>query len=514
MIMEKKKSVSAVCIYGIKVFFLLCIAFVLFEAYTYRAGGAVEVLPLLFVIFVTLGFLCLGKYFAEKFKSFFTKYIKWLLIGYLLITFVLQISLGIQVRYTPMWDLSAVFDGAITWLEQGNINEFSDYFYYFPNNMGLLLVFKGYFSVIYAVFGAETDYFVAALVLGSVTVTLFRFSVIWISKKLFGVEYAITAMLLLLCCIPLYFASAAFYTDVMSMAAPALCYLLYLYTKEAVSIKKKVLWNICMALVAAYGMEIKFTVIIIVIAVGMEILLSKEWKNFVLMAGIHCVVIMMVFSTVNHIIYPNLLTQEQAEFQNTPYLHWIMMGAQGNGSYNPQDYNFTRSFEDKDERQQALKAEILKRYQELGVQGILDLWKKKTIKCFGDGTYALSDFLDDGPVEGSKWSKWILYSGEKYNIYQTICLGIFVVVMLLMLFGVSGSFHNRGILHANMTALWLAFVGLWIFLMLWETSGRYFSNYLSVMLLSALFGLPHFERFVKHKLKRIMLEIDTCNVTT
>jgi len=494
---ERQPVSRAVCIYGIKVLFMLCIAFVAFESYMHRADGIVDTLPLLLVIFVTLGCLALSKYFAGRFQYVVEKYFTLFFIFYLLCTFILQIILGKQVRYTPMWDLGSVFHGAVSWAGKGNIDDFAEYFYYFPNNLGLTVLFRGYFTIVHTVLGEKTDYFMAALVLGSAVVTVFRFSVIQISRKLFGEEYAVTAAVLLLLCFPLYFAAAVFYTDVMSMAAPALFYLLYLYAKRAESLMKSIVWYVMMSFVAAVGMEIKFTVVIIAIAVGIELLLRGEWKRFALMAGVHLTVICAVFSAVDFIVYSGPLVREQAEKQNTPYLHWIMMGAQGNGSYCPEDYEFTRSFENREEQQKALKAEIKRRYREMGIQGTLNLWKNKTIKCFGDGTYALSDFLDDEPAETSKWNQWILYSGNKYDRYQTLCLGVFVTVMLLMLFGVIGSFGRRRVLSAEMTALWLAFLGLWIFLMLWETSARYFTNYLSVMLVAAVFGLPYFEISLK-----------------
>ena len=66
--------------------------------------------------------------------------------------------------------------------------------------------------------GNGMDYFAAAVVMGSVMLTIFRFSVVWIVKKLLGTEYGAVMMVLLLLCLPLYFAAAVFYTDVMSMA--------------------------------------------------------------------------------------------------------------------------------------------------------------------------------------------------------------------------------------------------------------------------------------------------------
>ena len=40
----------------------------------------------------------------------------------------------------------------------------------------------------------------------------------------------------------------------------------------------------------------------------------------------------------------------------------------------------------------------MERIKELGVSGLFKLWTNKAVICFGDGTYALSDFLDDTPA--------------------------------------------------------------------------------------------------------------------
>ena len=214
-------------------------------------------------------------------------------------------------------------------------------------------------------------------------------------------------------------------------------------------------------------------------------------------------IICAVFTAVDGVIYSKLLDREQAEVQNTPYLHWVMMGAKGDGRYDGDDYNFTRQYTDREEQQEALKTEIARRYTELGFDGVMELWKAKTIKCFGDGTYALSDFLDDSPQNDTSWNDWLLYSGKNYDEYRTLCLGVFVTVMLLMLFSVVGSLGHRRGRRANFPALWLAFFGVWFFLMFWESSARYFMNMLSVMLVAAAAGLPHIEKW----LKRVLLKV-------
>lgn len=76
-------------------------------------------------------------------------------------------------------------------------------------------------------------------------------------------------------------------------------------------------------------------------------------------------------------------------------------------------------------------------------------------------------------------------------------------VMLLMLFGIAGNLAARREGRVNAPAIWLSFLGIWIFLMFWETSARYFMNLLSVMLVAALIGLPHMERWVKRVCRKI-----------
>lgn len=490
-------SFQTFCKYGVRILFLLCTAFVVYVNFCYQIKGDANVLLIVLVMAAALEILILTKGAVKHWKEFLDKNFKIAAAVYLLALLGIQILVGNIMRYLPMWDLGSVYHGAISWAEHGNVDSYAEYFYYFPHNLGLTVLFKYYFSLVHGIFGSGTDYYVAALVLGSVIVSIFRFSVIGICKKMFGTTYAIVAMVLMLLCIPLYFASAVFYTDVMSMAAPSLFYLCYLCSKEAQDKKKHIGWYALMALIAAVGMEIKFTVVIILIAVMMEMLLQKYWKQCLVMLGVHIVVISAAFSGVNHIVYSEVLDEKQAEAMNTPYLHWVMMGAQGNGSYNGADYELTRSYTDKKEQQKALLVEIRKRYKNMGFSGVLKLWKNKTLKCFGDGSFGLSDFLDDKPQKQNVLHDWVLYSGKNFGKYQAFCLGVFWLILLLMLVGVLGSFWRKAADAVDMTALWLTFFGIWLFLMFWETSSRYFTNHLSAMLVAAVYGLWQLDIVIK-----------------
>ncbi len=479
-----------------KLLALLCVAYVTFEVIFHNEAYARgETVLLVVVLLLGAATLAATYLLASARKGPLEQYFPLILAGFLLLMFVLQLVFGVRLRFVPTFDMDAVYTGAIRWTETGAIADYQDYFYYFPNNLGLLTFLKVFFSAGKAL--GITDYFLLGTILGACSVSLMMFSLVKICQKLLGVECAVTAMALLALCFPLYFAAAAFYSDVMSMAAPPLVYLLYLYAREAVTWKRRVGFYAGMALVAAIGMEIKFTVAILVIAVGITMLLKDDLRHFLAMAGIHIVVIAAVFALVNSAVYPGLLDREQAKRQNTPLTHWVMMGLKGNGGYNPEDYTFTRSFSDPEERDAAIRREIKERLSQMGLPGYLELLQKKTVADLGDGTYALSDFLDDGPVNHTALHDYILYAGPNYGSYRALCQGIFYLVYLLMLAG-----GVCGLLDYRRGKRWdlaggsqapfvppIAFLGLWMFLMFWEASGRYFSNYISILLLCAMLGV-------------------------
>lgn len=483
-----------------KILFLLCIAFVSFQVFFCNDAYDYNKLLLLGIAAAGLLLLALAYKLAAPRKAVLERYFPFVLGGYLLVMFILEVAFGLRLRFTPVFDMGAVYDGAITWVDTGAIEPYREYFHYFPNNLGLLTLLKIVFSLGKAL--GITDYFLLGILLGALSLCLMMFSVFMICRKLLGADYTIVAMVLTALCFPLYFSAAAFYSDVMSMAAPPLFYLLYLYSREASSWQKRLSLYLGMALVAGIGMEIKFTVLIIVIAAGIEMLLSEDIRRLLAMAAIHVAVIAAIFGITNRIFYPSLLDKEQARLQNTPIYHWIMMGAKGNGSYNPEDYEFTRSFSDPEQRDEALKQEIVKRYSQMGLSGYWDLLKKKTVTALGDGTYAISDFLDDGPVNETSLHDYILYSSPKYGSYRTLCQGSYLLVLLLMLTGGIGSLlaglKRERQEHKGRDSIIppLAFLGLWMFLMLWETSGRYFSNYISILLLCAVWGTAYLGRLL------------------
>lgn len=415
---------------------------------------------------------------------------------YLSIFAVVQIIFAERLRFQPMFDLGNTFNGAINWLQKGSLAECQEYFYYFPNNIGLMCVFRFIFGIV-SIFGIH-DYYMVASCMGAASMIAMMWAVIAVCRKLFDDKTALRAMFLMLFILPFYIYAAVFYSDVMSVFAMPLIVFFCLKGMESEILWKKILFFLFMGLAAAVGMKIKFTVVIVLIALSIVLLIKGKYKDFLIGAAAALLMSVVVFCSINATVYPKLLEKDVAEQMNTPYLHWIMMGLSGKGSYNGDDYEFTRGFADTELRDNAIKKEVKRRISEQKLTGLITLYEEKTVNCFGDGTFAASDFLDDLPQNEFGLHKYILYDGEKYLNYSSICQGVFLMIMLMMIVSGIKYYILSSQVEVRYIFFSLMFLGIWMFLMLWETTARYFFNHIPAMIIMAVVGISPFVKGLKY----------------
>lgn len=194
------------------------------------------------------------------------------------------------------------------------------------------------------------------------------------------------------------------------------------------------------------------------------------------------------------------------------------MGLKGDGGYNSEDYAFTRSFTDSKERGAALVKEVKQRLRALGPSGLYKLFWNKTVRTFGSGTYNQSDFLDDNPEQLTWLHGLLLGSGKDYPAYCAVCQVIFWAILALMALsclqevlgrkqketlvrGIKGS-NGRAEAELVKRPAWccmapqVAVLALVLFFAGWETSGRYITNYIPIILLSAVMGIGRWSELV------------------
>lgn len=463
--------------------FLWLIVNVVAEGYSYHYTASVLLLWALLAWIIIFSFNALLK----AHESFFSKNSRVLLPVFLLCMFLLQMLCGSALRYTPAWDLDAIYGGAIEWVESGTFRSYYEYYDWFPNNLGGLILLR-------IVFGAArsmgiTDYFMAAMVCNSLLSIATIFVTSLICRRLLGIRHQYLALALFAVTVPFYLIAPVFYTDALSMLFPVTVYYFYLRLKESGGPKQAVLHSAAMGLFAAVGMQLKFTTLIVVIAAAIDAVLSISWKKILIAAVTVAALIALGCGAVNGVIYGGHLSAETAQAKNTPVLHWVMMGLKGDGGYNAEDYEFTRSFSDLSERDQAIRAEIKSRISAMGPVGLLDHLTNKAEICFGDGTFGLSEFLDDAPEREGVLSSFVLFHGTNYGIYRHMTTGIFIAVLLLFFFSGFTACAGRKPAASAPLVPHLAVFGLLLFLVFWEARSRYIINYLPMILLGAVFAV-------------------------
>ncbi len=408
---------------------------------------------------------------------------------------VVQIVAGLALRFTPAWDLDAIYSGAIQWAESGSFAKYEEYYQYFPNNLGGMTLLYLFFRPAHLL--GVTDYFAVAVVLNTVLLTGSALFASLAARIHFGSSGAVFVLFLFAACLPFYFVGAVFYTDALSMIFPVLFYYLYLQLSRTESGWKASCLAAGMGLTLAAGITVKFTVVIMAIAVCVDAAIVRQrWRLLLLLAGA-ALLAAAAYKLFHLWIYSTQLDPVKAAQMNTPISHWIMMGLKGNGGYNGEDYVFTRSFSDPVERDAAIWQEIRNRIAALGLSGLLQLWRAKELVCFGDGTFALSSFLDDTPLTQNFLRQIVMEDGGFYPVYRHLCEAGFLSVLLLALIAAYGDIRKRG--AVKILAPRLAALGLFLFFLIWETNGRLVLNFLPVLFLAAVPGA-----------RAVMLWFDAC----
>lgn len=419
----------------------------------------------------------------------------WVVSVYLTLLFVLQVTFGILLEYGPICDVDAVYGGAIEWLGSGSFTnnpEYEQYFYYFPNNLGLLTVFYLWFRLCTAL--GIGYFFGMAVVLNALLATAAIGVSLSIVQKLLGRRAMLCGVMLFAAVLPFYFTGAVFYTDSMSLLFPVLTYRLHLWAKDQTRIGRKIAVYALAAGIAFIGMKIKFTVAVMLIAIVLEILTTHKLKTALCCMLTLGAVIAALMSLFDAYMYNVHLDRARAQQENTPILHWIMMGLpleEGWGTCSMYDYDFTRSFDTTQERDAAIFEKFKFRlYRHRYPNRFINLISRKNTMTFGDGMFGLWDILDDHPVRHTPLHDIVFYNKEKTAniIYRYFCAAVYTLLLAVGAAGCWKAAVRKNGVYLNATGIPLALLGIWMFLSMWETSPRYFFNYLPVLVIAAVMG--------------------------
>lgn len=442
---------------------------------------------------------CFGVYrLIKKTESIWEKYGTLVVCVFSVIFFVIQMVLGNELRVNPLYDFSSIYHGAVDWVVTGSFERFYDYYYYYPNNLGVMTLLMGLFQIAAKV-GVMDFYFVGMLFNSLLSVGMIV-ATYCVCRKLFSASEAVFSVVLYALYPPMYLMAPVFYTDHLTMIFPVLLFLMYLCLNKSEGAVKTGVYSIAIALVSVVGYILKPTVLIMLVAVMITLFLARKWKKLLCVGVAFAIVYVCVNLAFDSYIYETHLNKETAAQMNTPIETWVMMGMNENPGFSPDDTEFSRSIADPEQRKEAVREEIAERVKNFGVTGILEHFKNKGILAFSDGTFELSYTFLFGFQKETDLADTVTLLGENYNRYWDACSSIWYVYLIfgvtffvLMTFGCLKS----GKIRFELLPIPLATFGLYCFLMLWEVHARYMVNFFSCFVLLAVWGMSLFDKITK-----------------
>jgi len=474
-----KAASKAVCALTGACFIWMAVSIFICNHYSYNV-------PIL--VLLTLNLLALTVIIWQLIKrheAFFMKHRKAFTWGFLIMMGAVQTAMIFPLRYTPVFDIGALYGGAAEWVTTGDFASYYEYFSMFHNNWGGLLLLRVIFGLAKLV--GITDFFIVASVFNSVLSLASMCLTGSVCEKLLGFRGRLLASLMFIISPPYYFIAPAFYTDALTMVFPILILYLYLVSREQEKPIKRLALFALIGLAAGIGYSIKATAVIMLIAVMIDAFLNWDIKKCLPLILVS-IAIMLLCRLVTHGIIYRHIDRRQVDEEQIPILHWVMMGTQGSGMYDPGEYEFTKSFLDPSERRDAVRERLFSRLRSYNAIRFAQLFTTKLDIDFGDGTYGLSDCLGCPHGEDNALHLMLLKGGSVHNAYKHICTGALMALYLLII--VSSLFEIFGRCSAQRAfAPRLALLGLVLFLLFWEARWRYFSNYSPIIITAAVSGL-------------------------
>ena len=426
---------------------------------------------------------------ADEHEAFFEKNEKKVLFAAAAFYFAVQMVLSQVLRFVPMTDAEQCHTAAKLLVDTGTFGDNERSFIYFtryPFNLGLVYVL----AAIFRVFGALgiDDRFTPVVLVISVLFTLGLLCASRVARRIGGAKAQTKLLVLFASCLPFLYCSTEMYTDAFALAFPTITIYLAMKLAEAKTKKTQLLFALLFALCAFVGAQIRFTCVVAVIACMIVLLLKKKGIAFAL-AGVLLAAVFAVGGALVDMETHKHLSAEDIEKNELPKLHHIVMGlpVQVDEGYGQYGYGkwliFSTSFEDPNERKAALMEEFIDRVYYLRYPNrLVHMMSRKLLSTFGNGTFVLQEIIAADEKEPDNAVKQVIFEdGALHRPYYYLTTALFTAQMLLASLACAQAIQRR---NTRGAAVFIALLGIFLVLCMWETRARYFFSYQMLLLLA------------------------------
>ena len=415
---------------------------------------------------------------------------------WLALFFAASALIGWAMEYTPAGDNMMLYSGSEMLARDGSFAanpDFGLYFARFPHQWGTLWMMTLIRRLLSA-FGIGRP-FAAFAVLQAACHALGYGALLYAVRRAHGCRTALRLLFAIALFPPVYLAPGNLYTDTFSLPFAALSFAMALRAFAAEEEGGRWLPAAFLSgLAAAAGAQIKTIVLIVPVACVLTALLRMPLRRaaaFLALSALPAALLScgVRAATLGRAVDPAVYAQ-----QKTPLLHWVVMSIPSpdnpHGGYRWADYDETWRLTDGGASRGELTASLLRRMKDKVYtlrypSRLLTAIARKNASMAGDGTFGMTEMLDDRPVRRNALSEWVLSDGAHYRLYRAVMAGLWMFHLARAAACGAAALRMRRWAHAPAM---IALFGAMLFLMGWEVHSRYLFCFLPLfMTLSAAF---------------------------
>ncbi|ART78149.1 hypothetical protein B4U37_19825 [Sutcliffiella horikoshii] len=380
--------------------------------------------------------------------------------GFLIGSLLLQLTISKLFVVHPTWDFGSLVNAAKKFIDSGEV---SNYFSIYPNNVFL-------FCILVIVGKIFTPDLITYMLFNSFIILISQYLIYRIATKVAGKTAGMISIAVSVLFFPYIFFAPIVYTDTISLIFLLLP--LNLLIDKNGRFKNNIYIILAASVVFAFGMLLKGSLIIFVIAFGITLLLSmKGWKKVYFIVPF--IVLFVIKTLFNVSLYQlDILDKEQQKKTSFPVSHWLVMAQNKDrlGKFSENDVKWTLKLLAERHRSEVSEIhyeELKQRIGDKGVYGNLMFNLEKIKHTWTDGTYYSLNKLRRHPLEPENFQRLVDYkSGE---LLQGFARVQHLILLMGLLFVVPLLKEKK----TFVTFCMLAIIGYFFFFLLWETRSRY-----------------------------------------
>lgn len=373
---------------------------------------------------------------------------------------IIQVCAVIFTKFTPINDILYVITGAKNLVLGDEIYKelpeyHRDYFECYPNNHMLTAIVYLLDKLEYSVSGNIRNILPTAV--NIIGLNLSYLLMCLCAELVHTPERAFVCAVKGLLYTPFFTYAANFYTD--AMALPYIMLAVYIYLRFRNNGKLPLIF-ICGAIVGL-GFKMKGSAAVLFVAIILDMLLHKrkiiDYITFTAPFAAVCKAVSAISVKLLR-LDPQLI--EEKKF---PFIHWIMMTADGRGGYVAEDFFYTQSFS-ADEKVAADLQKLGEKLNEQGVLGFIFHLFQKISYTWGNCTFMAGYY--------NPTFKNPIFFSVNFLFFYILVFSIFLRLWRERKKGKNEAFLFR-----------LCLLGLCVFLLIWETRCRYLISFFPIFVL-------------------------------